>query len=190
MVLLPTGAADSLVLPRQNIERYRTAGWARDGKSVVFTGIEHGRLPRTYVQDIRGGAPQPVTSEGVRLVITRRVGSPDGRRFLRIEAGQLRVAGSYADSGRVVVGRSPNERIIGWTANSRGVFLAQADSSIRVVRLDLDSGKRTPWKTISFTDRVGLDLNASNVVITPNGDAYAADYGRWVSNLYLVEGLK
>ena len=48
-----------------------------DGKSVVVVGTEPGHGPRSYIQDLAGGPPRPITPEGV--FVFGNVVSPDGR---------------------------------------------------------------------------------------------------------------
>jgi len=55
-------------------------------------------------------------------------------------------------------------------------------------RLDLVTGRRVPWRTLSIADPAGFA--PFGAVITPDGQAYAVSYGRLLSNLFLVEGLK
>jgi hypothetical protein len=51
-----------------------SASFFPDGKRIVFYGAEPGRKPRTYVQDLDGGNPTPITSEGIAGWLL----SPDG----------------------------------------------------------------------------------------------------------------
>lgn len=53
-------------------------GFFRDGKRIWFTGAEASQPDRTYMQEISGGAPRPVTPEGVFAVSV----SPDGKFML------------------------------------------------------------------------------------------------------------
>src|SRR5262249_22066158 len=81
-VVYPIGPGNSFKLARGPIEHYRTTGgarafWTPDGKSVLFCGSEKGRALRCYMQAIAGGAPAPITPEGVAQIFP----APDGRRF-------------------------------------------------------------------------------------------------------------
>ena len=65
LVLLPTGTGDLKQLPRGTIVDYLDwAAWSRDGRRVFFAGRESGDVRRTYVQDVDGGNPRPITSDG------------------------------------------------------------------------------------------------------------------------------
>jgi len=186
VVLLPTGAGDSLVLPRGRIEKYLAARFMPDGKSILFIGAEPGMGTRSYVQGIHDAAPHAVTPEHIEGELV----SPDGRRIVYRDGGQLYVSHLGADDAEAVGEVSPGESLVQWAADGRRLYVAQADSTIRIYRLDLETGKRVPWKTVSFADRAGLRFVNSNVKISPNGETYAVSYERVQSDLYLLEGLK
>ena len=78
-VLYPTGAGEPVKLDRGSIEAYEAgAAWFPDGRRIVLCGVEPGRGPRVYVQEIPGGKPQPITPEGTHLGAL----SPDGKLVL------------------------------------------------------------------------------------------------------------
>jgi hypothetical protein len=59
----------------------------------------------------------------------------------------------------------------------------------RIDKVDIVSGLRTPWRTIKPADPVGL-VGINEVFITPDGAAYCYGYGRTLSDLFVIEGLK
>ncbi len=57
-------------------------------------------------------------------------------------------------------------------------------------RLELATGRREPWKKLSPQDSTGV-RGVSNVVMAPDGESYAYQYYRVVTDdLYVVEGVK
>lgn len=58
-----------------------------------------------------------------------------------------------------------------------------------ITRVDLATGKRTPWKQIVPADAAGVDA-IGGIAITPDEKSYVYSYGRTLSDLYVVEGLK
>ncbi len=60
---------------------------------------------------------------------------------------------------------------------------------MRVLRLDLRTGRRDPWLELAPPDRAGVPFMDSPEV-TPNGRFYAYTYPRILSDLFVVEGLK
>jgi hypothetical protein len=59
---------------------------------------------------------------------------------------------------------------------------------VKINRLDLASGRQELWKELKPADPVGVQIY--NVVVTPDGNAYAYSFQRDISTLYLAEGLK
>ena len=58
----------------------------------------------------------------------------------------------------------------------------------RVFRVELSNGRREPWRTITPQDPAGLW--AADLMLMPDGNSYAYNCKRLLSDLYLVEGLK
>ena len=97
-----------------------------------------------------------------------------------------------------VKGLHEDERIVGWTSDSRSAFVTEdtlVDATFvnetkasRVFQLDLTSGQRKLWKEIKLDDPAGLI--GTYVIVTPDGAAYGFNYMRVLSELYVVEGLR
>ena len=185
LLILPTGAGDSTSLPRGQIERYYAASWMPDGKSVVFTGSEPGHAQRSYLQDLRGGPARPLTAEG----IAGSKVSPDGRLVAAVSGDQrLFICSIGGDSARFVAQLLPMESVLQWTADGRALYVGSYVTPISAVRIELATGRRTPWRTFSLPDPAGV--SAGGVVLTPDGQGYAYWYFRELGDLYLVDGLK
>jgi hypothetical protein len=60
---------------------------------------------------------------------------------------------------------------------------------VRISRLDLSTGRREPWKELKPPDPVGV-WGVMSILLTPDGQSYAYNYARMLSDLYLVDGLK
>jgi eukaryotic-like serine/threonine-protein kinase len=61
---------------------------------------------------------------------------------------------------------------------------------IDVVRIDLLTGKRAPWKTLTPPDPVGVDPMRADAVITPDARSYCYSYSRRLGDLFIVKGLE
>ena len=78
LVLFSTGPGQPRLLPRGDINEYHYASWFPDGQQILFTGLVPGHALRSYVQDISGGPPRPITEEGIIALLV----SPDGKRLV------------------------------------------------------------------------------------------------------------
>jgi hypothetical protein len=172
-------------LPPGQIEKYYDARWLPGGQSVVFAASEAGHARRTYVQDLKGGLPVPVTPEGIAGTIV----SADGRSVVAVSTDQrLYVCPMSGDGPRLVTELLPDERVFQRTPDGRSVYVGRTGISMSVFRIELKTGKRVPWKTFGLPDPAGVGI--WGMVLAPDGRSYAYSYSRVIDDLYLVEGLK
>ncbi len=86
-----------------------------------------------------------------------------------------------------------------WSSDGRSLFVGPTlqpghqssshESSLRVFRLDLATGKREFWHEFVPPDQAGL-TSLYNFTMTPDGRSYAYSYLYAPSDLYLISGLK
>jgi len=191
LVLLPVGAGQSRVLSTEGLE-FHSAGWFPDGKRILLSAAQHGRLPKLYVQEIEGGTPRPITPEGVEIGPV----SPDGNFVMGRGPGPAVFL--YPVSGgtpRAVPGVEADDRLIRWDAEGKKVFLARAEgpASLSIYRFDPASGQRELWKKLAPADSTGLGRftdAADYALLTPDGKVYSYSFMRDLSYLFVVEGLK
>ena len=76
-----------------------------------------------------------------------------------------------------------------WSADGRALYVLHGEwePSARIIRLDLRTGRREPWKVLSAPDAAAGVYTAS---ITPDGRWYAYGIQEVLSDLYLVDGLR
>src|SRR4029450_11537463 len=129
-----------------NVE-VQSARWFPDAKRILLEGHEAGRGVRLFEQDLAGGGPRAITPEGVRLFSGGEL-SRDGRWVAAIGPDQK--AFIYPTEGgdpRPMPGWGDNDEPCVWTEDGHALFVyAPGELPARVVRLDLATGKRQPWK--------------------------------------------
>jgi len=187
-VLLPTGAGESKVLTHDQINRL-WARWFPDGKRLLFSGDEPGKGVRLYLQDVDGGPVKPVTAEGVNGSLVAI--SPDGKQVVFIGPDQ-KPALLAVDTGEVrpVAGLTPGEAPVAWTNDGKYLFVYRlGEVPATVYRLELASGRKEPWKKLVPPDVSGV-TDISSILMTPDGNNYVYEYGRTLSDLYLVNDLR
>ena len=186
--LLPTGAGEAKPLTHDNINHMWTR-WFPDGKRLLFAGDEPGKGVRLYVQNIDGSPPRVITAEGVNS--SQFAISPDGKQVAIIGPDQkpalLPVDGGEA---RVIPGLDVGDAPIGWSGDGRSLFVYRlGEVPAKVDKLDLGTGRRQPWKQLVPPDVSGV-TDISAILITPDGNNYVYEYGRTLSDLYLVNDVK
>jgi serine/threonine protein kinase/WD40 repeat protein len=186
--LAPTGAGESRQLTHDQINRL-WARWFPDGKRILFSADETGKGVRLYVQDVSGSPPKAITSEGVNGSLIAI--SPDGKQVALVGADQ-KTALLTVDSGEThpIPGLDVGEAPIAWTSDGRSLFVYKlGEVPATVNRLDLATGRKQLWKRLVPPDVSGV-TDISSVLITPDGNNYVYEYGRTLSDLYLVNDLK
>ena len=186
-VLLPTGAGSPKALPPGPFVGRGEANFLPDGRHVVFGGTELDRRQRIYVQDIDSGSIRAISPEGVG---TTALATPDGRYVVGWSGARLF---KYAVDGSAPVPLTylnADDRPLQWSPDGSLMYVWRTDAWPPAVdRVNTATGAREPWKTIQPADPVGVD-SVIRIVVTPDGTAYCHDYVRFVSALFIVEGLK
>ena len=62
--------------------------------------------------------------------------------------------------------------------------------AVDVFRVDITTGARVLWKTLSPSDPVGVEGMRGTVVMTPDARSYCYSYMRRLGDLFVVDGLK
>jgi len=187
-ILLPTGAGESKPLTHDQINRL-WARWFPDGKRVLFGGDEPGKGVRLYIQDLNSGTAKPITGEGVNGSLIAL--SPDGRQIAFIGADQ-KPALLNVDSSEIrsIPGLDVGEAPVGWTKDGRSLFVYHlGEVPATVYKIDISSGYKQLWKKLVPPDVSGV-TDISSILITPDGGNYVYEYGRTLSDLYLVNDLR
>ena len=186
-VLVPTGAGQPRVLEVPGLSAILAAGVVLPGgKQVITQARQPGQPPRTYVLDVETGRHRLLTAaEGVA--------SADGTRFAFREAGSLVVLPVAGGEPRVAGPLQPAETPIRFSLDGKSVYLRRDSTSgldVDVDRVDLDSGRRTPWKRLSVSLFAGAG-RLFNVAVAPEANAYAYSYSvQQATDLFVVTGLR
>jgi eukaryotic-like serine/threonine-protein kinase len=167
---------------------YASAQRFPDEKHILFQGGESGHSLRFYVHNVATGENRAITPEGATIYYRL---SPD--------AGQLAVAMGaeyktliYPVAGgepRSVVGLEPHEVPVAWSSDNRFLYCYRlGDVPVNVFRVEVASGRRTPWKQLVPPDPVGITFLGS-IYVSSDGKSYVYSFNRKLDVLYVVEGL-
>jgi Tol biopolymer transport system component len=193
LVLLPTGTGEVRRLSRGTIAEYLDwAAWSPDGRRIYLAGRDGSDVGRTFVQDVDGGDPRPITPDGfVGLLL-----SPDGQTLATVDRyGEYYL---YPVDGRAeprpIPGYLDGDVLLQWSSDGRSLLVREAGNLVlRIHRLDLTNGDRRLWKELVPPDpTVLIDIGSDpgQVRITPDGKSYAYTYWTFDGELYLAQGLK
>jgi DNA-binding winged helix-turn-helix (wHTH) protein len=186
--MLPTGAGETRSIKDDGIAAYDWAGWLPDGRRIAFTGRAPGAGPRVYVRDLAGGAPRPITPPGV--VVFRNTITPDGR-FLAAPCGQQACLYPIDGGGEPQpIPGSEGLCVLGW-GDAGMLYLRDMKRSTptRILRLDPKTARRESWRELGPPELSGV-VGVGNIALAAGGKAYAYNYARQLSDLYVVAGLE
>lgn len=185
LTLLPTRAGEARPISTAGMH-YERVEWFPDGKHILFTGNEPDKPSRTFMQDIEGGKPVPVTPEGR---VAARV-SPDQKSVTSMAGGKLSLLPLTGGDPKTIGDLGPGESVIRWSGDGRYLYLRELvePSFLKISRLDVVTGRKELWRELKTPDPVGVQI--LQVVMTPDGASYAYSFQRDITTLYLAEGLK
>jgi tRNA A-37 threonylcarbamoyl transferase component Bud32 len=195
LIIVPTGAGETRTLEPGPVVQYKRAVWDDTGRRVVFSGVDKKNSMRVYVQDVAGGPPRAVTAEDVGLGMIGRPVSPDGRQVVAV--GPDGVPALYPLAGGEPVpipGLGDGDLALCWTPESRELMVAHYDLETplappRIDRVEVGSGRTRVWNRLVRAAPSAL-LAQSRILVTPDGESYAYNDTRALSDLYLVSKLK
>ncbi len=190
LMLLPTGAGEGRALTSDALT-HDLARFLPDGKRFIFVGAEPGKASRTWVQSLAGGAPVPLTPEGITGLLT----TPDGTRLVVREANTRKL---YPIDGQgepqLMKFVDATDGIIRFTADGRSALVRRPprapDGAIDVLRVDLTTGARTPVRTVQPVPDALSNGGVGALLMTSDGEVYVQGYGVQQSDLFLVKGLR
>jgi eukaryotic-like serine/threonine-protein kinase len=192
IALLPTRAGDVKLLPRGSITEYLDwAAWSPDRRRIYLAARDASNVGRTYVQDVDGGNPRPITPEGfVGLLL-----SPDGRTLATVDRyGEYYLCSVDGQSSpQPLPGYLDGDVLLQWSADGRLVVREAGNLTLRLFRLEVSSGAREFWKELVPPDPtvvVDIGSDPGQVRITPDGKSYAYTYWTFDGELYVAQGLK
>jgi Tol biopolymer transport system component len=189
LVIVPIKPGPHQTVPAYNIVSYQGARWFPEGQRIIFTGRDGPEKNlRSFIQDLRGGAPTALTPEGIWALAIDDTGklaaaigdTQDGVSIWPIPSGP----------SRLVRGSRKGDRPVAWTSDGRALWMFRRyEVPLEVVRLDIETGNREIWKTLVPSDVTGV-YSITEFAITPSGDAYFYSFRRLLSQLYQVRGLR
>ncbi len=118
--------------------------------------------------------------------------TPDGKRFFALDAqGRLGIYSVEGGPIEPVPQFTPHvERPARWSGDGGAIFVrTQWPSPLKILRIDLASGRKEVWKDLAQVDPAGIQGIVS-LALSPDGRAYAYTPYRLLSDLYVVEGLR
>ena len=187
LFLAPTGQGTVQEVRVEGLESFQGSLFFPDGRRLLVNGREPGRRLRSYVVDLPGGRPRPVTDEDTWGIAI----SGDGAQVAAISVnGPVTLWPTAGGASRTLPGTEPGDRPVNWAPDGRSLWVfRRGEVPARVFTVDVQTGRRALWKTLMPPDAAGV-YSVDQVRVTPSGNAYFYSYRRTLSELYEVRGLR
>jgi Tol biopolymer transport system component len=186
--VLPVGAGETVVIPTDG-KAPDGGAWFPDSRRFFLVLSGDKSPPQFFLVDLQtGGSKRPISFEGASPIWAGV--TPDARRLMTSRAdGSWGIFPVEGGKPVAVPGMLPEDLPTRFSSDGRYLFVFRLQVPLRVFRIDLATGGRAPWKDLEPPDRAGLSYVRS-VVLSGDGSAYAYQYRRWLSQLFVVSGLK
>jgi Tol biopolymer transport system component len=194
LLLVPTGPGEARTLPKGTIDTYHGASFFPDGRRILLVATEAGRPQRLFFQDLEGALPRVASPEGFSVPQPSDTVSPDAARIaaFSVAAGEGPVFVSVEDGTvRSIDGLEPGDVPLAWTRDGKSLFVRKPPTggAWRVVRFDLETGKRTLREELHPAEPSGASV-VCGPVIARDGEVDFYTVARGLANPFLVEGLR
>jgi hypothetical protein len=198
LVLVPTGPGDTSSLDVGDLQvQPGTGAWLAgsaegDPEALVFAGREGDGAARLYHLSLTDGAlPRAITPPDLVLASQGHVVSADGRRLIVNLVNEAAVECGVDGTGpRRVTGLEPADLPLRFDRDGEHLYV-QASFAVPspIVRVNLETGKRTLWRELSPIDPTGVFV-VDRVRISADGSAHVYSNRRVISWLTIIDGLE
>jgi Tol biopolymer transport system component len=194
VTLVPIGPGQPRTIAIPGLEHIANGNvhFLADGKRITLNANEPGHGERTYLVDLEGGKPLPITPEGV----TDGLISPDGQYIVRpndVRANNAAGVAVYPTAGGVphlVPDLEPSFVPIQWLEDNSSVYgYLPGRVPTKVFKVNLSTGEKTLIQELQPDTTVGV-VRIAPVVMSRDGSRFAYSYSKVSSVLYLISGLR
>jgi eukaryotic-like serine/threonine-protein kinase len=185
--IVPIRVGSSRRVPLQNLEDCFWWDWAPDGKLMIVWGHLAGGANRHFAIALDGSAPlRAITPEGTNISFAI---ASDSQSLLTLTSDDRLVVIPFGGDPQPVKGAETGDRPVQWSADGAAVFVSKPGRvEASIDRIELSTGARSRWQLLRPADPAGImDIHPINM--TRDGTSYAYSYRRFMSDLYIVEGL-
>jgi hypothetical protein len=147
---------------------------------------QSGQAEALYLTDADGSTPKQLSPGSAPWGAV----APDEKSFITVQKGAVVVRSISDGSSKPIPGIQAEEFPIGW-ADSKHIFVqATIATGLRIYKVDIESGRRELWQTITPKDATGLRPMKTPAAITPDGQWMAFGCRTQLGQLYRSDTLK
>jgi Tol biopolymer transport system component len=188
LVPIGVGQPRTISLPEFEEMHNDTARFTEDGKHFALNANEPGHAVRTYLVDLEGKKPIPITPEGTIGILI----SPDGRYIFRTDyAGALAIYPTVAGGApHTIPDLEPRFVPVQWSEDNSSVYGYIPDHMpIKVYKVNVTTGAKTLVEELQPETTTGA-VTITSVCVSRDGSRFAYSYYQVLSDLYIISGLR
>ena len=183
--IVPVGPGQGRVLHWDGIQP-RWSEWFPDGRRILMLASQSGQAEALYLTDVDGSTPKRLSPGSAPWGAV----APDEQSFISVQKGAVVVRSISDGSSKPIPGIQAEELPIGW-ADTKHVFVqATIATGVRIYKVNIESGQRELWQTITPKDATGLRPMKTPTAITPDGQWMAFGCRTQLGQLYRSDTLK
>jgi DNA-binding winged helix-turn-helix (wHTH) protein/Tol biopolymer transport system component len=183
LTLVPLSPGEPRTLSGHKL-KYDFVRFFPSGDRLLVGGSLAGRPSRLFVQALDGSAPAPLSTS---VYFFRPAISADGKQIAGVD-GEQRLVIVPVDGGEpkvIATGFTPT--VLRWSHSGK-TLLVQSDSvPAKLFRVDVETGKYTPWKEIGPLDLAGV-FQIWPAVLSQDEHTIVYSFMRDLSELFVVDG--
>jgi hypothetical protein len=187
--IVPVGTGEAVTIPLPTgVHSWGSLAWLPESRGLIFlVASEDGEGRQLFELRLDGSPPRSLRTAIEQEIVL----STDGTRTAgRIDDTHLRIARFSGEDEREIDADAPLGRLIRWSADGSGVdFYRQGEVPGAIYRIDLKTGHVSLVRRLMPPDPAGV-WRIHPVVMSADGRCYAYSASRWLSDLYVFEGLR
>jgi hypothetical protein len=182
--LVPLTPGQSRTLSGHGL-RYDWARFFPSGQRLLVGGSFSGGPLSLFIQALDGSKPALVNSSAY---LEHPAISPDGTLIAGVDAEGRLVLLPAAGGDLKVIATEFRARVLRWSKSGKSLLAQTGGVPAKLLRVDLATGKTTPWKEIAPSDLAGVNT-IWPVVLSADERTMVYSFRRNLSELFVVEGL-
>jgi Tol biopolymer transport system component len=184
--IVPVGPGQARVFHWDGIQP-QWAQWFPDGHRILMHANQPGLPEALFITDADGATPKEVVAGSAPW----KAVAPDEKSIMVYQNEALVVRSLSDGTSKPISGIQASEFPIAWASDSKHVFVqAPVATGINIYKVDIESGQREMWQTITPKDAVGLRPMTIPAGITPDGRWIGYMYRTQLGQLYSSDTLK
>jgi len=184
MTLAPLTPGRPRTISGQGV-KYDSARFFPDGRTVLVGGRMSDGPLRLYIQPVDGGKPVPVDTAAY---LVRPAISPDGSLLAGVDTQDRLILLPTAGGQPKVLATGFPAKVARFGRSGKYLITQSAALPLKIQKVDVTTGRVTPWKEIEPADVAGV-MTPWPVVVSADERTLVYSFQRSLSELFVVDGL-